>query len=187
MPASWMDRLAALATRRVLGLLIVIFLVLFLVVFPLVTARLNMLSGGVAMIDMQPSYSPTQVFQMVASYGPEGRPLYILSTLTADLLFPLDYSLLLSLLIVATYRQAFPGGRLLRTLALIPFLTAGFDLLENAAIVTLLSTYPQQLTFIAQLASLFTTFKWAFVLISLVLVLIGFVGLAAARLRQPNK
>ena len=72
------------------------------------------------MIDSLYNYAPDQVFQMISAYGEQGRSFYILTTLTADLLYPLDYSLLLSLLIIATYRQAFPGGRMVYSMSLFP-------------------------------------------------------------------
>ena len=183
MPGRLFARLEALASRRILGALIVIFLVLFLVVFPMAAAQLASYSGDVRMIDSLYSYTPDQVYQMISAYGEQGRSLYILTTLTADLLYPLDYSLLLSLLIIATYRQAFPGGRMVRPMSLLPFITALFDLLENAGVVAMLASFPQQLTLIAQASSIFTSLKWGFLVISIVLVLVGFIGLAAARLR----
>ncbi len=183
MSHSLYDRLLPFAARRVVALLMVLFLVLFLVVFPAVISRLDTLAGKIGMIDTQFSYTPAQVFEMVAAYGPEGRALYVLSTLTADLLFPFNYSLLLALLMILTYRQAFANPTWVRRLIFIPFLTAGMDLLENAGIVALLLSFPQQWVWLAQAAGLFTTLKWIFMGVSYTLVLVGFVGLARARLR----
>jgi hypothetical protein len=176
--------LIAISRRRVLASLMILFTILSMIVFPAVSARLGELSGGTRMIDMETSYTPNQVFKMVASYGDPGRSLYILTTCTADLLFPFNYSLLFALLIIATYRRAFPRGRMVRSMYLAPFITAFFDLLENAGLVTLLASYPQQWVLVAQMASLFTTLKWAFMVITFVLVLIGFVGLIASWLRK---
>lgn len=183
MPGSLFARLETLANRRILAVLIVIFLVLFLVIFPMASAQIASFSGEMRMIDSLYKYTPDQVYQMIGAYGEQGRSFYILTTLTADLLYPLDYSLLLSLLIIATYRQAFPGGRMVSPMSLFPFITALFDLLENACVVVMLANFPQQLTFIAQAASLFTSLKWGFLIISMVLVLVGFIGLAVTRLR----
>jgi hypothetical protein len=180
MPASWIDRLSLLATRRVMWLLGVVFLMLF-GIFQIAAARLNTLSANTPMIDMHIYYTPAEVYKMVAAYGPEGRSLHILTTLTADLLYPVDYSLFLALAIISTYRQAFPAGSLLRYIALMPFIAAGFDLLENACSVILLSTYPAQPALIAQLAGCITFLKWVFVVLSVVLALIS---CAASRLRR---
>jgi hypothetical protein len=177
------DRLAPQATRQRVAVLMVIFLVLFLVVFPAALNRLKEFSGGVGLIDTQFTYTPDQAFQMVSAYGPEGRPLYILTTLTADLLYPLDYSLLLALLLILLYSQAFPVSRLIHAGVWLPFITGAMDLLENACVVTLLATFPQPLPWVAQAAGLFTPLKWIFLGVSLLLVLVGFIGLLVARLR----
>ena len=57
MPSSWMDRLSLLATRRVMGLLVLVFLVLF-AIFQIASARLNSLSANTPMIDMHRYYTP---------------------------------------------------------------------------------------------------------------------------------
>lgn len=181
---SFYARLIAISRRRVLAGLMILFTILSMVVFPYVSTRLAELSGGVRMIDMETSYTPNQVFKMVAAYGNEGRSLYILTTCTADLLFPFNYSFLFALLIIATYRRAFPRGKMVRLVYLAPFATAFFDLLENTGLVLLLASYPQQWILVAQIASLFTTLKWALMIITFVLVLIGFVGLIASWLRK---
>ena len=186
MPQSLFDRLQMLASRRLMAVLLVTFLVLFLVVFPMVSAQLALLSGGMHMIDMETGYTPAQAYQMIAAYGEQGRSLYIITTLTADIIYPLDYSLLFALLMVTTFLEAFPGGRMigmLRNLSLMPFATAVFDLLENAGIVAMLALYPQQVPFLAQAASLFTTLKWVFLILTVVLVLVGFLGLGISRLK----
>ena len=184
MPLTLFSRLEMLASRRLMAVLLVVFLVLFLVVFPMVSAQLAIYSGGVHMIDMETGYTSGQVYQMIAAYGEQGRSLHIITTLTADLLYPLDYAFLFALLIVITYLEAFPGGRLVRQMSLLPFATAAFDLLENAGIVAMLALYPQQVPFLAQAANLFTTLKWAFLVCTIVLVLVGFLGLGISRLKK---
>ena len=183
MPESLFVRLEMLASRRLIAVLLVLFLVLFLVVFPMVSAQLALFSGGAHMIDMETGYTPGQVYQMIAAYGEQGRSLHILTTLTADILYPLDYALLFALLLITTYLEAFPAGQMVRYLALIPFATAAFDLLENAGIVAMLALYPQQIPFLAQAANLFTTLKWAFLILTIVLVLVGFLGLGVSRFK----
>ena len=184
MPQALFDRLQMLASRRLMAVLLVVFLVLFLVVFPMVSAQLAIFSGGLHMLDMETGYSPEQAYQMIAAYGEQGRALYITSSLTADILYPLDYSLLFALLIVTTFLEAFPGGRMLRNLSLVPFATAVFDLLENAGIVAMLALYPQQVPVLARAASLFTTLKWVFLIFTTVLVLVGFLGMGVSRLKS---
>jgi hypothetical protein len=106
LPASLYARLEALANRRIIAVLMVIFLILFLVVFPLLYTQISTTPDRSDLIDTQASYSPAQVYALIGSYGEQGRSMYILTDLTADLLYPLDYALLFALLIIATYRQA---------------------------------------------------------------------------------
>jgi hypothetical protein len=179
--------LSPLATARVILFLAGVCVILVMGVFPLATGRLAELSGGVRLIDMEIGYTPSRAFQMVAAYGEQGRPLYILTTLAADLVFPLAYGLLFALLIVVTYRRAFPASRLVRFLVLFPFAAAGFDLLENACIVILLASHPAQWTWVAQLAGLFTLVKWSFVIMSVVLVSVGAAGVIAAAIPARQK
>lgn len=184
MPSRILGFLIKIASRQVIVLLMVIFMILSMVVFPAVSRRLTELSGGTGMIDMLTGYTPSQVFGMVAAYGEDGRSLYTLSSLTADTLFPLDYALLFALILTATYRRAFPRGRLLRVLALAPFLAGGFDLLENLGVVTLLAAYPQQPVLVAQVTGLFTTFKWSALVITVILLLVCGVGLITHTTRR---
>jgi hypothetical protein len=181
MPASIFKRLEAMANGRTLIILTVVFLGLSLV-FPWVAGQL----GNAGMIDSHPSYTPGEVYAIITGYGAAGRSLHLVTTLTADLFYPIDYSLLCALLIITTYRQAFPKSRMARPMTVFPFVTAIFDLLENAGIVTMISNYPQQLTLVAQVSSLFTSLKWGFFLISVVLVLMGAVGWVAARLHRQK-
>ena len=119
---------------------------------------------------------------MVAAYGPEGRSLHILITSPPTCFTRWIIPCSWPWSIISTYRQAFPaGGTMLRYIALVPFIAAGFDLLENACSVTLLSTYPAQPVLIAQLAGSITVSQWVSVVLSAVLALIGF---AASRLRR---
>lgn len=70
-------------------------------------------------------------------------------------------------------------------MVIFPFLTAIFGLLENASIAIQLAAFPRQLTLAAQAGSLFTTLKWTLLIITLVLVLVGWAGLIGSGFRKP--
>jgi hypothetical protein len=186
MPSRVLEFLARIANRQAIALLMVIFMILTIVVFPSVNSQLTAASGGLGMLDMQTGYSPAQAFERVAAYGEAGRALYLTTALTADTIYPLDYALLFALLLIVTYRRAFPRGRLLRLLVLAPFLTAGFDLLENLSVVGLLAEYPAQPVPLALIAGLFTTLKWAALVITVVLVLVCALGLVTRNSRRTG-
>ena len=65
------------ATGRVILVLLGLFLLFTVVIFPLLTSQLTQLSNGVSLIDNEFSYTPENAYQMLTSYGPQGRPLYI--------------------------------------------------------------------------------------------------------------
>ncbi len=181
MPLGIYNRLVAMANWRWLvglGALLVALSLVFV-------WAARQLPGG-TMIDGHASYTPREVYQWIADYGPAGRSLHGVTTLIADTLYPFNYALFFALLIIASYRRAFPKGRMARPMAVFPFVTALCDLLENACIVIMLANYPQQITWVAQVSSLFTSLKWGFFVISVVLVGMGLVGLGLALLRPKT-
>jgi len=60
------------------------------------------------------------------------------------------------------------------------------DLLENVGIVSLLVLSPSKPAFIALLTMIFGSFKWAFFLVTIGLVLMGFVKAAMNRFRKQG-
>jgi hypothetical protein len=173
---TFRPRLESLARSRVILLLLGLYLLLTFVVFPFITGELGRLSGGASMLDMQFSYTPQQAFQAVEAYGEQGRPLYGISSLTADLLYPVVYSLLLALVMIYTFRRAFSPQSPLQGTVYLPFFTALADYLENASVVVLLASYPQRPEAVAQAANVFTSLKWGLLLVSMLLAVIGIVA-----------
>ena len=179
-----LNRPIQLLTRLATGKNILICLGLFIafnaVIFPLAGARIQALSGGVGPLDLQFSYTPETAYEMLAAYG-EGRTFYVLIEMTADVVYPVAYSLLFGLLITYLFQRGFPGNAALQRLALLPFGAMLADYLENAGIVTLLLSYPSQLTALAQATSFFTTAKWTLVGATLALAVVGLAGWAVRK------
>jgi hypothetical protein len=154
------------------GWLILVLLAIF-VPYLLTTAPvLKTVPGGdITSLDAQIFYTPQQAFSTIASYG-SAAPYWVRIHLTWDLINPVMYTLLLCVSISWLFqRGARPESRF-RNINLLP-LVAGFsDLLENLAIVTLLTVYPARPVAVAILSTIFSTLKWTFVGLS-VLVLIA--------------
>jgi hypothetical protein len=72
----------------------------------------------------------------------------------------------------------------MQQLNVLPLGAGLFDLLENISIVTLLATYPTQLTFVAWLSTLFTMAKIGFLGVSTLLILFGVVTAVANKLKK---
>ncbi len=164
------------ATGRIILILLGLFLLFTLVIFPILTSRLTLLSNGVNLIDNEFSYTPEKVFSMVTSYGAEGRPLYITITLTADLVYPLIYGLLMMEAMTFFYRSSFARDSVLQGWVYVPLAALAADYLENICLVILLATYPNWIEGLAQAANIFTGLKWGLLLISIGLTLAGLVA-----------
>ena len=67
---------------------------------------------------------------------PNGRLIYGVTELTLDMVFPVLYGLLLTLLLIGAARSR-PNPRNPRLLLALPLLAGGLDILENLALATL--------------------------------------------------
>jgi hypothetical protein len=123
---------------------------------------------------------------MVKAYGEEGRAFYRMVELTADVLYPLSYTLFFGALLSAVLRRAFPATSIIQRLALIPAVTFLFDQAENAGIITMLSQFPAESVLVAQVSNFFTIAKWAAFGAIIVILLFGLGALLVRRFtRQP--
>lgn len=128
--------------------------------FPFLVGKLRALSGGGALLDTLFYYPPEKAAEMIASYGDEGRRLYLWMLLSADLLYPMIYGALLALLLVKAGRRLSGRCAWLGRFVWLPCLPVLADYGENAAIGIMLWLYPGGPKILAHLASFFTTAKW---------------------------
>lgn len=151
--------------------------------------RIETFSGGVRAIDFLIVYRPEKVYDMIAAYGPAGRRYYATIALTLDTLFPLLLALSFDLTLARVYRRGFSRAGVLHRALLVPVAAMIADLLENAAITTMLLSYPQRLRAAALLASSFSTVKWTAVAAESLLLVIGLVAWLVRVLRgdRPDR
>jgi hypothetical protein len=147
-------------TTRNLLFLFILFLLLSILGFPMVRTRLTELSGGIALIDTHFLYTPGELYRWIEAYGPAGRSLHAISSLTLDLVYPLAYGLFLALAIAGLYRLSLPTKPWPQKLSYMAFGVMLFDYLENFSAVTLLLSFPRRLPWLAGLISIFTPTKW---------------------------
>jgi len=155
------------------------------VVLPRQMAQMQAASGGTGPIDLRFFYTPTQVYAMIDAYGAVGRADYRFFELTGDILYPIVYTLLFSLAMTWLFQRGLAKASRLQRLNVVPFGAWLFDLLENLAIVTMLSIYPSQPAPLAWLATTFTMLKWLFAAVTIFLLLIGIVT-ATRNALQPK-
>lgn len=155
-----------LARRGTINILLVLFLILEIGVFPYFTGQLKAASGGSGMLDASLFLSPDQTHQMVGAYGDAGRNIYATDLLTADLLFPVVYALLLSVLIRYLFHELYPPESLMQRAVILPFAGMVFDYAENVSILALMAAYPQRVSVLEGLLPLLTAAKWGLIFVS---------------------
>lgn len=112
---------------------------------------------------------------MAGSHGDAGRAFFLTFTSTADMPYPTIYSIFFSLLLTASFRRGFAAGSRFQLLNLVPYGAMLFDWLENTSLPILLANYPSRIQAVAQFSYTRTTLKWSIGIVSIIILVIGFV------------
>ena len=163
-----MDIHSKLANGKVIFFLLFLFLLANFIVIQAIYPKFQTL-------DTLSSYTPDKAFQLISSYGEQGRQYYAVIEVTLDLVYPLVTALLFSLMIFYTFKRAFPGHSWALYTSLAPYPVLLADYLENVCIVSMLLTYPQESTLLAQLSNFFTIAKFSLAPLQL-LFAVGLIG-----------
>ena len=153
------------------GWLVLLSIVSFVVLVSLPIADPNLISES---LDGQFAYTPEHAFNVIASYGEEGR-IQMIWIHIADFLLIIVYTLMFCLVISWFFRRGFEHDSKMQKLNLIPLLGGIFDVLENIWIMILIAIYPTQSIVVAWFASFFTTGKYILGVPIILLLLIGLV------------
>jgi hypothetical protein len=178
------DLLKRMAKGWILLLFFVSFMLTTSLVFPWMSSTLQVPEEGVEKIDLQITYSPEKLYEIMEPYGEEGRKAYAISHLTSDVLFPIVYLFLFGTAISYTFQRAFPSESWVQRLNLVPFALLLVDFLENTILVILLLSFPTRMIWLARLAGWVTGFKWV---LSGISVLLPFIGLLLWIVRRIRK
>ena len=141
-------------------------------------------NNSVLPLDLRFFYSPEQAFALIEKYGEAGRAIYWKIELTADIIYPVIYTLFYGLLLSWLFHRAFRPESSMQKWNVMPVGAWFFDLLENVGIVTMLTMHPTRSAILAWLTMMFGSLKWGFFAITVVLVLIGLVRAAMNRFRK---
>lgn len=139
-------------------LMAVLLIIMILGVLPAAVEGVEHWSSGVGILDAEWFYSPSELKSRMALYGKEGREAYLFMLLSADLFFPILYSVFFVMIL-------FPLLSLLpsfikKKMLLFPLVPGFFDLLENTGLALSLWLYPRHFSALAWLASACTFLKW---------------------------
>ena len=143
-------------------------------------------NNSVLPLDLMFFYTPAQAFEMMDQYGEAGRSVYLKIELTADIIYPIIYTLFYGLLLSWLFQRAFKPDSSMQKWNVMPVGAWFFDMLENAGIVSMLMMYPSQPEVMGWLTMLFGSLKWGFFVITIWLVLIGLVRAAMNGFRKQT-
>lgn len=155
--------------------------------FPSLTERLRVLSGGGVLLDTQFYYPPERAVEMISTYGDEGRTFYLWILLSADLLFPLVYGTLLVMLLAKAAVRLSSRFDWLEHLLWLPVFPVLLDYGENAAIGFLLWGYPNVSNLLATQASFFTVVKWSSLLAICLLIAASWLAILMDSFHQKRR
>ena len=163
-----MDTHLKLANGKVILFLLFLFLLANFVVIQAIYPKFQTL-------DTLSSYTPDKAFQLISSYGEQGRQYYAVIEVTLDLAYPFVSALLFSLITLYAFKRAFPSHDWTSYLFLVPYAILLADYLENICIVTMLLIYPQKPVLLAQISNFFTIAKFSLAPLQLLFV-VGLIG-----------
>ena len=154
-------------------------------VMPLASALMALAANASVMpLDLMFFYTPDSAFAMIDKYGEAGRVLYMKIELTADIIYPIIYTLFYGMLLSWLMQRAFKPDSKMRKYNVMPVGAWLFDLLENVGIISMLTMYPTKPALLAWLTMIFGSLKWLFALASIGLVLFGLVRAAMNGFRK---
>ncbi len=120
------------------------------------------------MLDLELFYSKEDVVRNFNELGPDGRGVYVLTSLILDTLYPILYTSL----ILGAYVKLFKNSGVILFIPLIPF---SFDILENIQITRLVLNFPNVNETHVSLASMSTSFKWIAISITISVLIYGII------------
>ena len=120
------------------------------------------------MLDLELFYSKEIVVKNFSAMGPDGRSIYVLSSLLLDTVYPILY---LSLFLGA-YSKLFRSSK---AILLVPITAFSFDILENLQITKLNLNFPNINDTHLYLSSTTTSFKWLAIIITISVLFYGII------------
>lgn len=128
-------------------------------------------AGDIRPLDLYFSYSPDQAYDYLVALGEVGRSAYIGMALSSDLVFPVVYAMALSVALMLVLRKLSPPSGRLRYLCMFPFLIVIADWCENLCLAMATHAFPERADALVRSASLFTSLKWVFIALTILMLL----------------
>ena len=158
---------------------VIIFTVLFLiftaVVLPFISSYTTEVIGVAESPDTSLNFNLAKLYNIVDSYGRDGRIFYVTMRWTFDIVWPLVYTVFL-LSSIAYFSKEIKYKHGVKLLYL-PLFAVLFDLLENINATIIMLLYPTRVDVFGYFLLLSSTIKWAAIYSSFGIVIALVVGL----------
>ena len=178
------DKLEKLAKPYIIIPLAVIFLFFMLYLFPAHQNEINDVIGKeFQSLDARFFYSKSDVMLAFEEIGEYGRKKYMFISGYIDMVYPLVYGMLFSLLLLRLTRKL--PTKKMKWVCYVPLIAVLFDYIENVGVLKMLDSYPMVSESLVNLTSFATSGKWIFVLISILFLTgLGVFGLTRNKKNQ---
>lgn len=161
---------------------VIIFAALFIIMYTLIsikpfgTARLLEITGGHNILDMEMrGYTADRAYEIFDALGEEGRAFDLSSIIPIDFPFPLSYALLYFVTLTFLTKRLFSKMKKPWLIGLIGLAAGLSDWLENVMVIIMLKNYPNRLSGIAEIGSIFTQLKSLLITASMGLIALGII------------
>ncbi len=140
-------------------------------------------ANGPRPLDLSFAYSASDAFSRIAQFDGAGRQGYMVFLGTADVIYPIIYTVTLSFTAAYLAKKLALEPRRAGSLISLPLIIFVFDILENFSISMLLWSFPVKIVPLAWAASAFTTLKWVFVALVIAMILVLLLRVIAVNIR----
>lgn len=166
---EFIDLNLSFSTPRRILILLVAYALFITLLLPLITVHppFDMSIGG---------YTYDEMMSRMKAMTSTERYRYAIGIWTIDAAYPVCYAFLLSALATYPLKKTEHSWRMVKYVAVLPWLPATLDICENLFIALSLITYPNSSLLIVNTASLLTETKWVFIFtVSAIVVLINII------------
>lgn len=145
-------------TWSIIGFTTLVFILFILLILPKVSAYTAVAIGGQGSPDTEFLYTGKVLYKIAASYGAEGRRLYILIRWTFDLVWPLVYGAFLTTLLIGLTEHF--SSEIIGKSYLLAIGAVFFDYLENTCLTIVMALYPRALITFGSITAYVSLIKW---------------------------
>jgi hypothetical protein len=153
------------------------------VVLPKLQPLIDIQNKGILDIKMKP-FTPDEAYNVIGSYGEDGRKIYLFAEGFIDIIYPICYGLFFTLFASFLFKRVFSEGSFWRKLNILLIFASIFDIFEDIGFVAITYSYPTHVDGWASWANIFSLMKWGFMPISLALILVGLIGFGVKVLKR---